>query len=506
MSAVQVTKIELESLYSDTNIFQRELHLNTSPQADDDDPSDRPISLFHRDYMKSMWRSIVPSVLDPTIADGGKEDSVTIKYTVNNNFHYLLYTYMCYKLPAVRVKNLFKNIIKIAWCHNVGTNIITDAQFGENDTPYHTMDNIWLDFYFQWYQRGGAGKRDAHNFGIGNIKYLEDFSTSLPSFDIDVDQPWYYSLDPALAFPIFYKSVLNKAEHIYTYKTKIVDLLRCKMYVNDEWIDAPKDADLNKYLIFENSTFKLPAPQLWGRYANVSHDEIDYYKNCVFKDAKDKEGKKIRYRNFYIFDMKSFDAPNTLEYGAIAKSSITSPNPLLALFFGAENEDAKMINNHSNYTTDTQNIYTGWDPIKHSTLFYGGVTRFKDLPSHHSTIAESRHHFPSAPNEAGHHAHSYDWDSTPFACNVGLTFLPDKNASISSLISNGDIKLCYLPDESGVSEAENDLLDSHGNLLSINLKSLTKKTSPKFNYRVRALIMRKFTVLHANNCFTFEII
>src|SRR5438445_12192286 len=217
----QVTKAEINSL-SD---FQKNLHV----PVHEGEPF---MSKFYRVYYKTPWYCSTPMPLNKS--DEGEE----IIYKLNPTYHYLMYSYLKFNLPPIKVKHDYVGKVRICWCHNVGTNVVKRGQFKEDDLEYQTIDSIWIDDYFQFYMPQGAGKRRNHKIGIGNVPALQDWTDTLPYYPLNVEQPWYYSMDTALAFPILYHNSQNRAEHRYTYRRKISDLLRMQIHDNktDEWI------------------------------------------------------------------------------------------------------------------------------------------------------------------------------------------------------------------------------------------------------------------------------
>lgn len=475
--AIQAAKEELESLTE----FQREIHVTSSL-------AEEIASNFYRNFVKSTWYSSVHMKLKCT-TDGDE-----IVYAVNNSFHFLMYTYMRANLPPVRVKPEYKNRVRIAWCHNVGTNLMRHAVFKEDDDTYQKFDNIWLDIYFQFYQTSGAGKRRNHNIGIGNLKYLEEWSESLPPYTINVDQPWFYSMDHALAFPIFYKSSQIRAEHRYTFRLPVAELLRVQIKTKDHtWKDTTRK--VYQYLdISPSATLKIP--ELWGRYAYITEPEIKWYK-CK------------QTRSFYIRDVEVCDTPNPNKYNTTAEIPLHCKNPCLAFFWVAENRDASVIHNYSNYTTDTNNLYLGWDPIKSVSLTYGTTTRIDNMPSDHFSIAEPRKHFPSSPCESGYHGYSYAWDSTSYHGDIGIV-LSNMNAKLQCRIANNNIftGVSYTEDNDEDEDYDDDIMNAIlPETSSQQSKSNDNKTPdtvndencPSFITRARLLVIRKFTILADEN-------
>lgn len=467
--SIQAAKEELNSLTE----FQREIHVTANMSED-------IISNFYRAFIKSTWYSSIPMKLKCT------SDGEEIVYSVNNSFHFLMYSYMRFMLPPVRVRSEYKGRVRIAWCHNVGTNIVEQAIFKEDDDTYHTWDSVWADIYFQFYQDPGAGKRENHNIGVGNVKCLEEWTEFLPPYPINVDQPWFYSMDGALSFPIFYKNSQTRAEHRYTFRRKIVDLLRVQILGRDrKWKDTTRK--VHNYLdISPSATLRIP--ELWGRYAYITDPEIKWYK-CK------------QTRSFYIRDIEVCDTPNPNKYKSTAEINLHCTNPCPAFFWLAENRDATANHNYSNYTTDTQDLYSGWDPVKTTTLKYGTTIRLDNMPSDHFSIAEPRKHFPSAPSERGYHGYSYAWDSTSFHGDIGIVFA-NMNAKLQCRISNNNIFTSVAYDEDDDDDEDDEIAESATETKESNSKkeelrlaeSVVEEVSPSFMTRARLLVIRKFTI------------
>lgn len=474
--SIQIAIKELNSLTE----FQKDIHVTSGLDED-------IILNSYKVFTKSTWYSSIPMKLKCT------SDGEEVVYSVNNSFHFLLYTYMRFVLPAVKVKQEYKGKVKIAWCHNPGTNIVSQACFKEDDDIYQTWDSVWADFYHQFYQSGGAGKRDTHNIGIGNVKCLEDWTDHLPSYPINIDQPWGYSMDPALAFPILYKGSETRAEHRYTFRRKVTDLLRVQIIdKSGKWKDISKSKGVAKYL--DNPPLMIKTPELWGRFSYNTEQEVKWHKEC-------KESKV-----FYTRDVEICDTPNPTKYKSTSEVELHSTNPCLALFWAAENKDSISNHNYSNYTTDVNDLYSGWDPIKTTTLKYGTLARLDNMPSDHFNIAEPRKHFPSAPSERGYHAYSYAWDSTNFHGDVGIVF-DGLNAKLQCRIDDNNLFADGSREQDEVVAADDDetVDDVSESVVGTDVIA-EEEQSPDFITRARLLVVRKFTItLGQDDKYSFKI-
>ena len=181
------------------------------------------------------------------------------------------------------------------------------------------------------------------------------------------------------------------------------------------------------------------------------------------------------------------------------------------MFWVAENRAAISIHNRSNYTTDPEDLYAGWDPVEWTSLDYNNVNRFHKMPSHHFTIAEPRKHFPSAPCERGYHGHSFANDSTSFHGDIGIVF--DKLVSrLTCQIANTDIyktSLAEKDDKDNDIEEEEDITFEVGNCCQCWYKKSSNTISENNQniiLRTRLLVARKFTITQvASNVYNFKI-
>lgn len=455
---ISATKKELASITD----FQKKLHY---PHNKDDKLL---YSKFHKEILKVTW--YCTAIQQLTISDEGED----VIYKVNPSYHMLCYSYLKFVLPPIKVKSEFRDKYRIAWCHNVGTNIIKFASFKEDDLEYQSFDNVWLDDYFQYYSPLGAGKRRNHKIGIGSVPLLEEWTHQLPVYNINVDQPWSYGDDTANAFPIFFKHSQMRAEHKYSYRRKITDLLRMQKHdpITDTWVSVHPGHHM-KYLSL-GRIVSIAKPIMWGRYAFITDTELNTFK-CGLK------------KEFYIKDVVIADSENPKKYNSTASVALESKYPCLAIFWKAENMDSHVLNNYSNYTSNTTDIAEGWDPISKNTLKYGEMSKFKDLDSDHFNISESRKHFPSAPSEAGYHAYSFAWNSANYIGEVGVT-LTGLNSKLICKISDNDIyKLPYKPDMNVNQDIENESFDYRDEMEE-------KKESPNFILRTRLLVLKKISI------------
>src|SRR4029078_1540407 len=299
------------------------------------------------------------------------------------------------------------------------------------------------------------------------------------AYPINIDQPWFYGDDTSNAFPIFYRHSQCRAKHHYVFRRKISELLRMQILKNGEWEDVHPSSYMS--CLNYGRSITIQNPSLWGRYAFITDQELETHK-CRPKS------------DIYIRDVEICDLENPNVFGSSAVVPIQCKYPCLAMFWKAENLDATALNNYSNYTCNTDDLYSGWDPISKTSLKHINTYKFKDLDSDHFNIGESRKHFTSSPSEPGYHAYSPSWDSTKYHGEVGTVF---KQSKLICKSANNDLYHLDYKNETDVdSESEyNKDYDIDNNVVN--------KT--KFMMRVRLLVIKKLTITKEENGFKFSL-
>lgn len=440
--------------------FQEEIH---EPKTE----NELIMSNFIRSFRKSTWYSHMPVKLSAA----ANEDTVT--YTVSDAFDYLLYTFLRQKLPALRVKKEYINQVRICWCHNIGHNIIESANLRFDDEVAQTIDSTWCDIFSQHFVP--SEKWDHYKISIGSIPQLENWSTSLPEHTINAPQPWFYSRDRSLALPLFLCSLV-KVTHQYKRRMRITDLLRMQIRKSpdDPWVDRPT----NLRFIQGAGDGNLKTPELWGRYAYLTEDEREYNR-CMRRHV------------FYTNDVVGCKQINSSSFGQNATVELDCKTPCLTTFWVAENMAAKRFNNYSNYTTCTDDVYQGYNPIDNTSLEYSGVKRLDRIPSDVLTMMEPYYHLPSAPREAGYNSYSFAYDPTSLDAEIGVCMSGIKSKLIASIASREveaqteieeeeDDAFKYLDDFDIQSQRSVAVSNSYGDI-----------NEPTFVTHVRLLVLRK---------------
>lgn len=445
MSA-SIAKLDLETITA----FQREIH-------DPKDENEGITSNFFREFHKTTWYTHLPIKLKCSPNEN------ELIYTANNTFDFLLYTYMRQNFPALRVKKELQGKCEICWPHNLGTNIVINAQFKYDDDTPQTIDSVWYDIYPQFYMKPGF--RNHYNGCVGNIPALENWSTFLPEYTTNAPQPWYYCRDITLAVPLFY-CTLSTVTHHYKMRTKISELLRMRVRKNidDDWTEIPCNL---KYIDGAGATGTLKIPELWGRYAYLTDEEREFNR-CQTE------------RVYYIEDIVAAESINQGNFGNNVPIELDCKTPCKAIFWVAESLKARKNRNYSNYTTNPDNLYEGWNPVQKVSLVYSGSPRLENMDSDHFDRMESYYHFPSPPEEPGYNAYSFAMDSRSLDADIGIVMDGLKTKLVVSLgNSNPYLKpVREMEDkQTSIEELETPPVDLYGNT--------------GFIVHVRMLVMKK---------------
>lgn len=461
MATVGIAKMDLASITA----FQEELH---KPNSDDEEL----VSDFYQEFRKTSWYTHMPIQLD---VEPGSEGC--FRYQVNPTFDFLMYTYLRAKLPALRVKEKWQGRVEICWCHNVGINLVKEAWLMFDTKRAQWIDSVWFDIHSQWYMPPGF--REHHNMNVGNLPFLEEWGTSLPSYTVNVQQPWYYCRDALLAIPILLCSML-KISHQYRFRNKIGELLRMRYIPHQgrEWVQVKPKLNLIDGV---GATEEIETPQLWGRYAYLNDREREWQRTCNSS------------KTFYIEDVIEADFQDSVIFGRTATTNLDCKTPCKAIFWMGENRHTREVNNHSNYTTDPFDLHRGWNPIGKVNLSYGGQPRLKDMDSDHFTCSEPWKHFVSPPAEVGYHAYSFARDAASLDAAIGLV-MDGLSVKLGVQIKDGDPYLIPV----SVSNPNQDDLELDGLIENSSPPAATDQRGQRFDdfvVRIRMLVTRKMNFI-----------
>ena len=440
--------------------FQKELHFQNMSK------NDEPInSRFSAIYEKTSW-SIHKKVLMPRTT--GKQNEII--YTCNKKYDYLTKSELHTTLPTVRVHEKYKKNVQICWSHKVFHHINGEASLMIDDDLVNSIDPIWLDIHSQMFEKMGVGKRNSYSAMIGDLEFLTDWNSQLPEFPIILPQPWFYNIHESHALPIL-QSSMNRINHIYKFNLEFENLIRMRIKKKDgTW----KNIKFNRKYLQNNETLKIPIPEMWGRFSLLTDPERNWHKE--------------RENIIYIDDILSHKNSNPAHLGECIEINLESKSPCKALFWVAENLNSSKYNNLSNYTTNSENIYNGWNPCAMSSIQYeSNIERSSMISNGHYDLSEPYNFFPSAPSEPGYNGYSFSYDPVSLNADTAVVL---GNLKASLLVRLNDINPFHY--EENIDEEQ----DEEGNYIPTEAVEDKEKAIPQtpFNIHVRLLVIKKLKI------------
>ena len=460
-SSNELFEIEWNSL----DEFQKELHI---PFTSEDEIE----SIFYTVYKKIFWYKQVRSPLELKLAGD------TLVYSVNTTYHQLTELHMRMTWPTIRVKQQFLNTVQVAWCHNLATNHVIYGSLFFDKMPVQTIDSYWFDIVSQYYMKPGF--RDHYNKWVGNIPAMENWNSTLHSRITNVHQPFFHTFDPTKSLPLYYFSKTASVVYTYRLRNTISELLRMRVrkvnksgVVESDWSEIPLNY---KYLEGIDKSYRLPAPELWARYAYISPIELDHLKKCTLN----KDG--TRSRTFYIDDVIVRDSPNEQKSGTISVP-LDTKYPTKVVFHLPENQTAYNNRNYSNYSSNADDLRLGLNPIESYSISYANTTNAQEFTTDLTEFAESWH-FKSPPCEPGYGAHLISYTPDSIDPDVGL-ILGKVNA-----VGNFKLKSNIFDDHN----LEENQKEEDDELEELKPKKQNDTRDNHFRMRVRLLVTKKMVV------------
>lgn len=407
-------------------------------------------SRFYRPFMKSTWYSSVSEKM--TIISSTDTEVV---YKINPVYHYLFYSYMRFHIPKIETTS---DRYQIAFTNEPSTSMVIRASLRQDNIVIQELDEYTININNHFFQTEGAGKRELIRKYSGDNDEMTNWHTMIDKQVLNVEHPWYYSTDHALAYPLLFNEEEPRTEHRYEFRRKISDLLRVRELQQDGvW----RVVNLDQRHINIPIDTQIPIPELWGKYAIISDDEkMEIESEC-----------KEHYRNFWVKDFISCDPGQTCSFGATVKADIQSEYPCLAMFWSVENRNSYFSNNHSNYTAEVEDPINGFDPIIKCRLKYGNLERIIPSESDHFTISQIRHHTPSAPYKNGFHFYPFSWYPLSNQSDIAIIFDSKMKVVLECLIN-----------EKNTNEEKTEIA------------SISGGSNMRFKLKVRLMVYKRLTI------------
>ena len=369
--------------------FQHSLHMPEDQKKGVDHPGNQVATIFFSQYRRATWYHIFPEVLE---ASNPGENKFVFKASPRP--HGLLFTDLCQKLPTIICHEGFE----ARWTHNVGSNVIVDGTFNHNDTALQHLDQVSDDMHSQSMIEESA--RFSHEQNIGNLAILQDWNSTLPTYETSYTIPWFYSRDLSTYFPLYFCGFLDRIEHRLTLRRSVPQLLMVRNAETGERV--PCDAKSIMSIDGHDATgeyLKMPMPTMYGEYLYLS--DIECSNNRCFTTTGARVGD---YRNvLYIEDMIAIDEENPSKLGdTVTLKCENSEFPVHTFAWVAQHEGAKDDAYYSNYSTNPQDHTRGWSPIASTTMNLGKARVFEKYPSFRTERVHTPRHFPCGPREPGY--------------------------------------------------------------------------------------------------------
>ncbi len=455
---IDIAKFEVESLTE----FQKEIHFN-----DDDNPDEIIPSKWSYDVKKTTWSAPYTEKMNAIVRELQGKKGI---YQFNKKFHYATNAYATMKIRPIAVKEQFRKKVKIAMCNNVTHNIFKGIELEGDTGVLQTEVTVSLDNNAQFDQFPGAGKRKLRKLMSGDKDIYGHWTNSLPALKYQLPLPLDFTTHKRKAIPLFKLNPGSTLQINIDLETELSKLIRMRILTRDGWKLCPYNSN---YLVdvSENETIKFP--DLWATYHYITPEEAKWRKTFDYE--------------VYIQDnvikpsvsIKKFGDPETLE--------LYSSHPVKCIRWGAINMDAKKMNNHSNYTTSTDDINSGFNPVKKFGLKRGNSYRIKKMGHTHFSRIEPYYNTMSAPYDEGYNHCNLTGNIYNIYPDGGVTFNSNEKITAELYINNTD--------PSGSSKKDNDVqVDEDGYIVEENLDN--SKNSPQFLPYILLIIVKK--IIYSN--------
>lgn len=332
------SKKEINALFENANLSRRHVSAMIKVESEKEGEDFKLVagkidSIFYSEIMPICWYSIETKKYD--IA-GTETERV---FTPPKGNEYVMSSYIEFTLPAIGVKDSYRDRYRIAWGPNVGNNVIESCVTKIDEyITLQTFDNHWLNIEPHFFRKMGFD--DECERGIGNTPELQTFGFYLPSHNVRANQPFFYSYSSTVAFPLFLMNSQSTFKHEYKFIKKIDKLLCMQELVGDKWVPVP--VDMSALICSSNSIGEI---SLYGKFCNIKDTEIEWNK-CEVEETL-----------FYTNDVCICDSDTESSLTNNAKIELKSSAPATAIFFFAHNVTAeKEYNIRSKYNMTGNNL------------------------------------------------------------------------------------------------------------------------------------------------------
>jgi len=447
--------------------FQKELHLIQ------DEGGQVPIR-FMSSINKTPWSSIVKVQMDRNVQNDSEHSGISdfnkqagkqvVTYRTSMKFDQLIYTYLTTATPRIKIKDQLKDLVRICWTSNIFHHIIVsgDTMINGNSAVGFGDAPRWLDKQKQHFMKAGAGFADLYDEMVGNHKFLTTWTdanhTTLPSYPIMSPQPWFYAENYKKSIPLHLMGENQSFEHVYRFDLNIKNFIRIQarkairdeegnITGYDEWFDSPFSLD-----IFDReSEMSIPTPHMWACYSKMTEKEKQFHRSWE------------QPHNIIATNIIPFRPENPTPSGTKIVVPIETDTPVSCFYYVAENLNARKFNNLSNYTTNSKDRYSGWEPVKSVVTSYGqqAVQKLNWLQTN---CAEIWYHNQSAPRDKGYGIVTASYSPGGGGPDIGTVCTKKLNLSLEFEVSSNS------PIEDGVDHLAMDDPDNSDDIINSLLR------------------------------------
>jgi hypothetical protein len=350
-------------------------------------------SLEIENYSSPYWRTPAPTrgwtTMKPLqcIKNSEGNDGL-IPFNLFQKAHFLLYTYMLANLPAVAVKTEYAEEYRISWPMRIAHHLINKTILSDGGKVRQTLNSIELDFHAAFF----INQTPAYARSVGNVKKLTSWSNSLPSYQLSLTFPWFFSERTELAMPIGCEHEGGNAVQEIAFRLDLGDLLQMERFdaETEKWVRIKPDLN-----VINTSTNRkvIETPTLWGMYSQRTPEEEEHTK-LNFPSTK------IEYTDM-LFEMHSDTKNSGSKFKLTFETSIPAENVFLGAYLA---RPFSVRGNYSNSLNENW-IEDGDNPYKYFTFKYKENQKSPENSAAilYSHVYPSRH-FPAQTHEPGYNA------------------------------------------------------------------------------------------------------
>lgn len=300
------------------------------------------------------------------------------------------------KIPHGYIKEQYRDKYRMAWCHNLGHNLIVSGELMQGVKKlFEPITSINMDILMQNYMP--KDERVGYRKKIGMVDKLTRWTTDLPEYVINFPLPFPYASAHHKSLKI---SPENKLQivHNFLLRNKVFELLRLQELQDDgTWKNCRAVEHKDKFHFDVDANLFFEAPVLMGYYAKISLNEKEFISNETL------EGRHIVFHN-ELMQVKTggIGQDNTLSV------KIEGVFDYRALLWVSIRRDFLTFNNFSNYSTTDDDSEE--DPIIHSSFLRGTDMEWEELPSDYHSYGRNNNIGTYDPDEPGYHCHVFGLD------------------------------------------------------------------------------------------------